>query len=68
MVNPTTAAIASSPGAQAILLAARERRPCLEHRFADDAYDRDKLPDIAVYWDFVLQLVRPTDKHTGLRY
>ncbi len=62
MVNVTTADISDSAGAQAILDAVRKRWPWLKHLFADGAYDRTKLLDKAMFRDFVLEIVRRTDK------
>jgi hypothetical protein len=43
MVNPTTADISDSAGAQIIIAAIRKRWPWLKHLFADGAYDRTQL-------------------------
>src|SRR6195952_509748 len=67
MVNLTTADISDSAGAQAILDAVRKRWPWLKHLFADGAYDRTKLLDKAVFRDFVLEIVRRTDKEPGFK-
>ena len=62
MVNITTADIADSTGAQAVLDALRKRWPWIKHLFADGAYDRRQLLDKAVFLDFVVDIVRRTDK------
>jgi putative transposase len=67
MVNLTTADIADSTGAQAIIGAIRRRWPWLKHMFADGAYDRGKLMDKAAYHDFVIDVVRRTDKDPGFK-
>jgi putative transposase len=64
MVNLTTA---DSAGAQAIVAAIRKRWPWLNHLFADGAYDRTKLMDAATYRDFVLEIIRRTDKAGGFK-
>lgn len=67
MVNLTTADISDSAGAQAIVAAIRKRWPWLKHLFADGAYDRTRLMDAAAYQDFVLEIVRRTDKEAGFK-
>src|ERR1700712_3399488 len=67
MVHLTSAAISDSAGAQAILDAIRKRWPWLKHLFADGAYDRTKLLDKAVFRDFVLEIVRRSDKDPGFK-
>lgn len=47
MVNLTTADISDSAGAQPILDAIRKRWPWIKHLFADGAYDRRQLLDMA---------------------
>src|ERR1700680_4017677 len=54
-------------GAQAIIGAIRRRWPWLKHMFADGAYDRGKLMDKAAYHDFVIDVVRRTDKDPGFK-
>jgi putative transposase len=67
MVNLTTADISDSAGAQAILDAIRKHWPWLKHLFADGAYDRTKLLDKAMFRDFVLEIVRRSDKDPGFK-
>ncbi|MFG1329600.1 IS5 family transposase [Xanthobacter autotrophicus] len=67
MVDLTTADISDSAGAQAIVAAIRKRWPWLKHLFADGAYDRTRLMDAAAYRDFVLEIVRRTDKDPGFK-
>ena len=67
MVNLTTADISDSAGAQTILDTIRKRWPWLKHLFADGAYDRGKLMDKAAFRDFVLEIVRRTDKEPGFK-
>ena len=67
MLNLTTADIADSTGAQAILEAIRKRWPWVKHLFADGAYDRTKLLDKAVFLDFVVEIVRRIDAEPGFK-
>jgi putative transposase len=67
MVNLTTADVSDSAGAQAIVAAIRKRWSWLKHLFADGAYDRTRLMDAAAYRDFVLEIVRRTDKEPGFK-
>jgi putative transposase len=67
MVNLTTADISDSAGAQMILDAIRKRWPWLKHFFADGAYDRGQLMDKAAFLDFVIEVVRRTDKEAGFK-
>lgn len=61
MVNLTTADIADSTGAQAVIDALRQRWPWIRHLFADAAYDRRQLLDKAAFLDFTVEIVRRTD-------
>jgi putative transposase len=65
MINLTTADIADSTGAQAIIGATRRRWPWLKHMFADGAYDRAKLMDKAAYHDFVIMSVAAWSRGPG---
>ena len=65
MLNLTPADISDSAGAQLILDAVRKRWPWLKHLFADGAYDRTKLMDKAAYLDFVIQIIKRSDKAKG---
>ena len=67
MVNLTTADIADSTGAQAILDAIRKRWPWVKHLFADGAYDRRKLMNKAAFKDFVIEIVRRIDKDPSFK-
>ena len=67
MVNLTTADISDSAGAHTIVAAIRKRWPWLKHLFADGAYDRTRLMNAAAYRDFVLEIVRRTDKEPGFK-
>jgi putative transposase len=67
MVNLTTADIADSAGAQAILDAIRKRWPWIKHLFADGAYDRRKLMDKAAFKDFVIEIIRRIDGEPGFK-
>lgn len=67
MVNLTTADISDSAGAQTIVAAVRKRWPWLKHLFADGAYDRTRLMDAVAYRDFVLEIIRRSDKEPGFR-
>ncbi len=62
MVNLTTADVSDSAGAQLILDGLRKRWPWLKHLFADGAYDRTRLLDKAVFLNFVIEIVRRSDK------
>ena len=62
MVALTTGDIADSVGAQAVMTALRQRWPWIRHLFADGAYDRRQMLDRAAYLDFVVEIVRRTDK------
>ena len=61
MVNLTTADIADSTGAQAVLDALAKRWPRIKHLFADSAYDRRQLLDKAAFLDFTVEIVRRTE-------
>lgn len=67
MVNLTPADVSDSAGAQTIIDAIRKRWPWLKHLFADGAYDRGKLMDKASFRDFVIEIVRRTDKEPGFK-
>ena len=58
MVNLTTANIADSTGAQAVLEALRKRWPWIKHLFADGAHDKRQILDKADFLNFVLDIVR----------
>ena len=61
MVNLTTADIADSTGAQAVMDGLRRRWPWVKHLFADGAYDRRQMLDRAAFLEFVVEIVRRTD-------
>ena len=65
MLNLTPADISDSAGAQLILDAVRKRWPWLKHLFADGAYDRTKLMDKAAWLDFVIEIIKRSDKAKG---
>jgi transposase len=65
MVDPTSADISDSAGAQAILDAIRKRWPWVKHLFADAAYDRLKPMDKAAYLNFALEIIRRRDGAKG---
>ena len=65
MVNLTPADLSDSAGAQAILDAIRTRWPWVKHLFADAAYDRLKLMDKAAYLEFVVEIIRRSEQHSG---
>lgn len=65
VVTPTTADISDGAGAQTILTAIRKRWPWLKHLFADAVYDRTKLMDKAAFLDFVVEIVRRSDRAAG---
>ena len=61
MVNLTTAEIADSAGAQAVLDAVHSRWRWVKHLFADSAYDRRQLLDKAAFLDFTLEIIKRTE-------
>ncbi len=65
MVNITPADISDSAGAQTILDGIRKRWPWVKHLFADGAYDRLQLMDKAAYLEFVIEVIRRSDKQVG---
>jgi transposase len=65
MVNLTPADISDSAGAQIILDGIRKRWPWVKHLFADGAYDRLQLMDKAAYLEFVIEVIRRSDKQVG---
>ena len=65
MINLTTADVSDSAGAHLILDSIRKRWPWLKHLFADGAYDRTRLMDKAAFLDFVIEIVRRSDKQVG---
>jgi len=67
MVNLTTADISDSAGAQMILGAIRKRWPWVKHLFADGAYDRLQLMDKAAFLDFVVEIIRRSDRQEGFK-
>lgn len=67
MLNLTTADISDAAGAQRILDAIRKRWPWVRHLFADGAYDRLKLMDKAAYLEFVIEVIRRSDKQAGFK-
>ncbi len=60
MVNITTANIADSAGAQAVLDAIHTRWRWVRHLFADSAYDRRQLLDKAAFLGFTLEIIKRT--------
>lgn len=67
MVNLTTADISDSAGAQAIVATIRKRWPSLKHPFVDGAYGRARLTDAATYQDFVLEIIRRSNKEPSFK-
>jgi putative transposase len=61
MVSLTTANIADSTGAQAVLEATYKRWPKVKHLFADSAYDRRTLLDKAAFLDFTVEIIKRTE-------
>lgn len=61
MVNLTTADIADSSGAEALLEAAYRRRTKVKHLFADSAHDRRQLLHKAAFFDFMVEIVKRTE-------
>ena len=57
--------LSDSAGAQLILNGIRKRWPWLKHLFADGAYDRTRLMDKAALLNFVIEIVRRSDKQVG---
>ena len=62
MVRLTPADISDGAGAQMILDAIRKRWPWVKHLFADAAYDRLTLIDKAAYLNFVIEIIRRSEK------
>ena len=65
MVNLTPADVSDGAGAQTIVAAIRKRWPWLKHLFADAGYDRTKLLGGAAFRDFVIEIVRRSDRTSG---
>lgn len=61
MVNITTAEIADSAGAQAVLESLYTRWRWVKHLFGDSAYDRRQLMDKAAFLDFTLEIIKRTE-------
>jgi putative transposase len=61
-VSLATGDIADSTGAQAVMDALRKRWPWIRHLLADGAYDRRQMLDKAAFLNFVVEIVRRTDK------
>lgn len=61
MVNLTTAEIADSAGAQAVLDAVHTRWRWVKHLFADSAYDRRQLLNRVAFLDFTLEIIKGTE-------
>lgn len=61
MVNLSTADIADSAGAQAVLEALYKRWPKLKHLFADSAYDRRQLLERAAFLHFTIEIIKRTE-------
>ena len=66
MVHLTTADVSDSAGAQLISDGIRKRWPWLKHLFADSAHERTRLMDKAAFLDFVVEIVRRSDKQAEL--
>ena len=67
LVNLTPADISDSAGAQIILDAVRKRWPWLKHLSADGAYDRTQLMSKARFLNFIIDVVRRTDRDPGFK-
>lgn len=65
MVNLTPADVSDCAGARAILAAIRKRCSRRQHLFADVSYDRARFMDKAAFLDFVIEIVRRSDKVAG---
>jgi transposase len=65
MINPTSADISDSAGAQMILDAIRKRWPWVNHLLAAGARDRLKLMDKAACLDFTVEIIRRSDDQKG---
>ena len=61
LVNLTTAEVADSTGAQAVLEAIHTRWRWVRHLFGDGAYDRQQLLDKAAFLDFTLEIIKRTE-------
>ena len=67
MVNLTAADVQDAAGAEAIIKDVRRRWPWLKHLFADGAYDRGRLANLAAYKDFTLEVVRKLPDQKGFQ-
>lgn len=67
MVNLTTADVQDAAGAEKIVKTILQRWPCLKHLFADGAYDRGRLADLAAYKGFTLEVVRKLPDQKGFQ-
>ena len=65
MGNLTPADVSHSADAQTNLGAIRKRWPWLKRLFADAGYDRTTLMEQAAFLDFVVAIIRCSDKVTG---
>jgi transposase len=67
LVNLTPADVQDAQGAEQIIKAVRQRWPWLKHLFADGAYDRGQPMSLAIYRDFVIEVVRKLPNHEGFQ-
>jgi transposase len=67
LARPRGAILRSKSNSDQAPAAARHRGPSLKYLFADGAYDRTRLMDAAAYRDFILEIVRRTDKEPGFK-
>jgi putative transposase len=67
MVNLTEADIQDAAGAEEVVKALRGRWPWLKHLFADSAYDRGRLADLAASRQLTLQVVRKLPGQIGFQ-
>ncbi len=66
-VNLTEADIQDAAGAEEVFKALRGRWPWLKHLFADSAYDRNRLADLAASRQFTLEVVRKLPGQIGFQ-
>lgn len=65
LVRLTPVDIPDSAGGQMILDAICKRWPWINHRFADEAYNRLQLMDRAAFLNFTVEIIRWSDTAKG---
>lgn len=67
MADLTAADVRDAPGAEKIVKTILQRWPCLRHLFADGAYDRGRLADLAAYKGLTLEVVHKLPDQRGFQ-